>query len=137
MANPSNRPAKASNKRAKPENQIVDVTPLDSSDESSNASNTINSSTENLSSTTKTSVAKNISNFDQDSGLSKNPKGKNNCSKATNEGLFFIVSFSASSRDLGKESNTDCNKRRLLRFFGKLSKTYSNSCFAADKTPSN
>ena len=56
---------------------------------------------------------------------------------AFNAGLFKIVLFSASSNVFGNKLNIDLVRDNELISLGKKPKTYSNSCLAADKTPSN
>ena len=74
MAAPSNRQSKSSNKSVQTQVQVVDVTPLNSADQSQTSSKIDSSSTKNLSST-RTSVSNKLSNG---SGSPKPPSGKNN-----------------------------------------------------------
>tara|TARA_B100000965_G_scaffold231423_1_gene193793 strand:- start:561 stop:1106 length:546 start_codon:yes stop_codon:yes gene_type:complete len=76
MPTPSNRQSKSSNKGAKPQDQVVDVIPLKLVDQSKTPSK-IESSTEKLSSTKRTSDSKSVSNGSRRSGSSKPPLGKN------------------------------------------------------------
>ena len=77
MTNSSNRRPKSSNKIAKPKDQIVDVTPLNSSVQSKISSKIQTSSTEKASSTKNFYSAKNLSNGSGGAGSSKTPIGRN------------------------------------------------------------
>ena len=76
MANSSNLPSKISNKSVKPQVQVVDVTPLNSVDQSQTSSK-IDSSTKNFSNTKTTSLSKKQSNVSGGVGSAKPPSGKN------------------------------------------------------------
>tara|TARA_B100001250_G_scaffold299026_1_gene260626 strand:- start:747 stop:1292 length:546 start_codon:yes stop_codon:yes gene_type:complete len=76
MTNSSNHQLESSNKSLKPKDQIVDVTPLNSVDQSNRSSKIDSSSTKNFSSTKKTSVVKSLSNG-SGGGSSKKTIGKN------------------------------------------------------------
>ena len=76
MPTPSNRQSKSSNKGAKPQEQVVDVIPLKSVDQSKTSSK-IESSTEKSSNTKRISAAKSLSNGSIAGGSSKTPTGKN------------------------------------------------------------
>ena len=78
MTNSSNRRSKSSNKSIKPKDQIVDVTPLNSSAQSKTSSKMQSSSTEKASSTKSFSSDKNLSNGSRDSGSHNAPIGRNN-----------------------------------------------------------
>ena len=74
MPTPSNRQSKSSNKSIKPQDQVVDVTPLNSSDQSKTSSQTEASSIKNSSSTkTTTSDTKNLSNVSRVGGSARRP----------------------------------------------------------------
>ena len=62
MTNSSNRRPKSSNKTIKPKDQVVDVTPLNSTTQSKTSSKIQSSSTEKASSTKSIPSAKNLSN---------------------------------------------------------------------------
>tara|TARA_Y100001968_G_scaffold270807_1_gene262145 strand:- start:51 stop:599 length:549 start_codon:yes stop_codon:yes gene_type:complete len=77
MATPSNRRAKGSNKTTKAQDQVVDVTPLNSPDQVK-ASSTIDSSlTKNSFKISKNSSSKNLSNGSRGNGSPQTPIGKN------------------------------------------------------------
>ena len=73
MTNSSNRRPKISNKSAKPKDQVVDVTPLNSSTQSKTSSKIQSSSTEKVSSAKSISRAKNLPNGSGGSGSTKTP----------------------------------------------------------------
>ena len=77
MTNSSNRRPKSSNKSIKPKDQVVDVTPLNSSTQLETTSNINSSSPEKASSTKRIPSAKNLSNDSGGSGANKNPIEKN------------------------------------------------------------
>ena len=77
MANSSNRQSKSSNKNIKPQDQVVDVTPLNSVGQPKNKSKIDSSSPKNLSSTKKTSDPKNFSNGSGGARSFKTSSGKN------------------------------------------------------------
>ncbi len=77
MTNSSNRRPKSSNKSIKPKDQVVDVTPLNSSTQLKTTSNIKSSSTEKPSSTKRIPRAKNLSNDSGGAGSNKTPIGKN------------------------------------------------------------
>ena len=77
MAAPSNRQSKSSNKSVQTQVQVVDVTPLNSADQSQTSSKIDSSSTKNLSNTKKTSVSQKQSNSSGGAGSAKPPAGKN------------------------------------------------------------
>ena len=56
---------------------------------------------------------------------------------AIKDGFFLSVICSASSMVLGKSSKTDLSNCKLFKSLGNSSNTYSNSCLAAERTPSN
>ena len=73
MTNSSNRRSKGSNKSIKPKDQIVDVTPLDSSAQSKISSKIQSSSTEKASSTKSISSNENLSNGSGGTGSPQTP----------------------------------------------------------------
>ena len=77
MTNSSNRRSKSSNKSIKPQDQIVDVTPLNSIDDSKTFTKINSSSTTNSSNTSKTSSSKKLSNGSGSAGSSQTPIRKN------------------------------------------------------------
>ena len=77
MTNSSNRRPISSNKTIKPKDQVVDVTPLNSTIQSNNSSRIQSSSTEKVSSTKSIPSAKNLSNGSGGSGSTKTPIEKN------------------------------------------------------------
>tara|TARA_B100000965_G_scaffold252101_1_gene212100 strand:+ start:115 stop:663 length:549 start_codon:yes stop_codon:yes gene_type:complete len=88
MTNSSNRRPKNSNKNIKPKDQVVDVTPLNSTTQSKTASRIQSSSTEKVSSIKSIPGAKNLSNGSGGAGSNKTPFGKNNGFKSdSNSGI--------------------------------------------------
>ncbi len=77
MTNSSNRRSKSSNRINKPKDQIVDVTPLDSTNQSKNSSKVKSPSIKNSSNNLKTSSSKDLSNSSEGGGSSKSIIGKN------------------------------------------------------------
>ena len=77
MATPQNRQSKSSNKILKPKDQVVDVTPLNSTTQLKTSSKLKPPSTKNSSNTLKTATSKNLSNGSDGGGSSKPPNGKN------------------------------------------------------------
>ena len=77
MPSPQNRQSKSSNKNIKPQDQVVDVTPLNLKDQSDTSSKVKSSSNENLSNNVKNSTFKNMSSDSGGSGSSKLPTRKN------------------------------------------------------------
>tara|TARA_B100000965_G_scaffold371776_1_gene360995 strand:- start:81 stop:629 length:549 start_codon:yes stop_codon:yes gene_type:complete len=82
MTNSPNRRSKSSNKTIKPKDQVVDVTPLNSTTQAKTFSKTQSSSTEKASNTKSIPRAKNLSNGSGGSGSTKTPIGKNKGSKS-------------------------------------------------------
>jgi len=62
MTNSSNRRQKSSNKTIKPKDQVVDITPMNSTDKPKTSSKVKSSSNKNSSNTLKTTSSKNLSN---------------------------------------------------------------------------
>ena len=77
MSTPSNRQSKSSNKSIKPQDKVVDVTPLDLKDQSKNSSKVKSSLNKNSSNTLKTDTSKKLSNSSKGGGLSKPTIGRN------------------------------------------------------------
>ncbi len=77
MTNSSNRQSKSSNKSTKPQNQVVDVTPLNLNNQPKTSSKIESSSTKNSSNTSKTSSSQNLKNGSRGSGSNKPPIEKN------------------------------------------------------------
>ena len=73
MINSSNRRPKSSNKPIKPKNQVVDVSPLNSTTQSKTSSKLQSSPTQKASITKSIPSAKNLSNGSVGAGSSKNP----------------------------------------------------------------
>ena len=73
MTNSSNRRSKTSNKSTKPQDQVVDVTPLNSDDQLKNYSNIESSSNKNPSRLKRANASKNLSSSSGGAGLSKTP----------------------------------------------------------------
>ena len=73
MTNSSNRRPKSSNKTIKPKNQVVDVTPLNSTTQSKTSSKSQSSPTKKASIGKSISSAKNLSNGSVGAGSTKNP----------------------------------------------------------------
>ena len=76
MTSPQKRQSKSSNKSIKAQDQVVDVTPLNSTQELK-SSKVKSSSNENSSNTLKTTTSKKSSNASRGGGSSKSPIGKN------------------------------------------------------------
>tara|TARA_Y100001968_G_C18906290_1_gene503108 strand:- start:5 stop:553 length:549 start_codon:yes stop_codon:yes gene_type:complete len=88
MTNSSNRRSNSANKTNKPKDQVVDVTPVSSTTQSTNSSKIKSSSTGKTSSTKRISIAKNLSNSSGDSGSNKTLSGKNKDFKSnSNSGI--------------------------------------------------
>ena len=77
MTNSSNRRSKSSNRIIKPKDQIIDVTPLDSTNQSKNSSKVKSPSIKKSSNNLKTSSSKDLSNSSEGGGSSKPPIEKN------------------------------------------------------------
>ena len=77
MTNSSNRQPKRSNKNIKAHDQVVDVTPLNSIEQSNNSININPSSAKNSSNTSKIGISKKQSNTSGGSGSDENLIGKN------------------------------------------------------------
>jgi ethanolamine utilization protein EutM len=77
MTNSSNRRPKISNKSAKPKDQVVDVTPMNSTTQSKTSLKIQSSSTEKASTTKSNTSAKNLSNASVGGGSSKSLISKN------------------------------------------------------------
>ncbi len=77
MTNSSNRRPKISNKTAKPKDQVVDVSPLNTTTQSKTSSKINSSSTEKTSTLKSIPSTKNLSNASGGGGVSKFPIGKN------------------------------------------------------------
>ena len=77
MTNSSNRRSKSSNKTTKPKDQIVDVTPLNSTTQTKSSSKIQPSSTDKASTTKSILNAKNLSNASGGGGSYESPIGKN------------------------------------------------------------
>ena len=76
MASSQNRQSKRSNKNIKPQDQVVDVTPLNMTGQSKTSSSVKPSSVKKSSKTVKTSSSKDLSNSSVGSGSSKPPASK-------------------------------------------------------------
>ena len=76
MTNSSNRRPKSSNRSVKPRDQVVDITPLNSTNQSKTSSNLESSSIKNSSSTSKNNSSKKSSNGSRGSGSFKTLRGK-------------------------------------------------------------
>ena len=77
MPTPQKRQSKSSNKSIKAQDQVVDVTPLNSIAQSKTSSKIPSSSTQKVSSNKSIPSAKNPSNSSGGEGLTKTPIGKN------------------------------------------------------------
>ena len=77
MTNSSNRRTKSSNKNIKPKDQVVDVTPLNSTKQSKTSSETESSSTQKSSITKRNFESKSLSNGSGGTGSSKTTSRKN------------------------------------------------------------
>ena len=82
MTNSSNRRPKSSNKTIKPKDQVVDVTPLNSTAQSKTSPKVKSELNKNSSNNLKTSTSKNLSNSSVGGGSSKPPIGKNKAFQA-------------------------------------------------------
>ena len=77
MTNSSNRRPKSSNKIIKPKDQVVDVTPLNSVDQSKNSSKIESTSTKNSSNTKRSSLVSRLPNGSGGAGSTKTPTRNN------------------------------------------------------------
>ena len=77
MPTSQNRQSKSSDKGIKPQDQVVDVTPLNSTPQSKTSPKVKSELNKNSSNNLKTSTSKNLSNSSEGGGLSKPPIGKN------------------------------------------------------------
>ena len=77
MATPQKRQSRSSNKSLRTQDQVVDVTPLNSIEQPKTSSKLRSSSNENSSNTSKTNISKNLSNASDGGGSSKSLIGKN------------------------------------------------------------
>ena len=77
MTNSSNRRSKSSNKTIKPKDKVVDVTPLNSTTQSTTSSKIQSSTNEKVSSTKSITSAKNLANGSGGAGSTKTPIEKN------------------------------------------------------------
>ena len=75
MTNSSNRRPKSSNKTIKPKDQVVDITPINSTTQTKTSSKIQSSSTEKTSSTKNIPSAKNLSNGSRGAASIKKPIG--------------------------------------------------------------
>ena len=82
MPTSQNRPSKSSDKGIKPQDQVVDVTPLNSTAQSKTSSKVKSELNKNSSNNLKTSTSKNFSNSSVGGGSSKPPIGKNKAFQA-------------------------------------------------------
>ena len=73
MPSPSRRQLKSSNKGVNPQDQVVDVTPMNLADQSKTSSKTEASSIKNSSNTKTTSETKSLSNVSRVGGSSRSP----------------------------------------------------------------
>ena len=76
MTNSSNPRQKSSNKTIKPKDQVVDITPINSTTQTKTSSKIQSSSTEKTSSTKNIPSAKNLSNGSRGAASPKKPIGK-------------------------------------------------------------
>jgi len=77
MTNSSNRRPKNSNKTIKPKDQVVDITPINSTTQTKTSSKEKSPPIKNSSNNLKTSTSKKLSNGSEGGGSSKSPIGKN------------------------------------------------------------
>ena len=82
MPTSQNRQSKSSDKGIKPQDQVVDVTPLNSTAQSKTSSKVKSELNKNSSNNLKTSTSKNFSNSSVGGGSSKPPIGKNKAFQA-------------------------------------------------------
>ena len=75
MTNSSNRRQKSSDKTINPKDQVVDITPINSTTQTKTSSKTQSSSTEKISSTKNIPSAKNLSNGSRGAASTKKPIG--------------------------------------------------------------
>jgi hypothetical protein len=90
MTNSSNRRPKSGNKSIKPKDQVIDITPLNSSTKLKTTSNIKSSSNEKVSNTKSIPGAKNILNGSGASGATKTPIGKNKGFKSNSKSGIAI-----------------------------------------------
>ena len=82
MPTSQNRPLKGSDKVIKPQDKVVDVTPLNSTAQSKSSPKVNSTLNKNSSNNLKTSTSKNLSNSSVGGGSSKPPIGKNKAFQA-------------------------------------------------------
>ncbi len=88
MTNSSNRRQKSSNKTIKPKDQVVDITPINSTTQTKTSSKIQSSSTEKATSTKSITSAKKIFNVSGGAGSTKTPIEKNKGFKSnSNSGI--------------------------------------------------
>ena len=88
MTNSSNRRPKSSNKSNKPKDQVVDVIPLNSVNQSAKSSKMESSSTKNSSGTKRTSGTKDLSNDSKMGGSSQKSLGEINSNSGIALGMI-------------------------------------------------
>ena len=88
MTNSSNRRSKSSNKSIKSKDQVVDVTPMNSVNQSAKSSKMESSSTKNSSGTKRTSGTKDLSNDSRMGGSSQKSLGENNSNSGIALGMI-------------------------------------------------
>ena len=89
MATPQKRQSKSSNKSIKAQDQVVDVTPLNSTEQPKISSKVKSLLNKDSSNTKKTTTSKNLSNTSGSGGSSKSPSGKNKSFEANS--IFGIA----------------------------------------------
>ena len=77
MASPQKRQSRGSNKSLRPQDQVVDVTPVNSTTQSNTSSKVKSISSKDSSNTLKTTTSKNFPSASGDGGASKLPIGRN------------------------------------------------------------
>ena len=77
MPTPQKRQSETGNKSIKAQDQVVDITPLNSIEQTKTSSKEKSSSNKNSSNTSKISTPKNSSNFSGGGGSSEYPIGRN------------------------------------------------------------
>ena len=81
MATPQKRQSKSSNKSFKTKDQVVDITPLDLTEQSKTSAQEKSSSNENSFNSSKKTTSNNLLDGAESGGLSKPPAGQNNAFK--------------------------------------------------------
>ena len=126
MPTSQNRQLKGSDKGIKPQDKVVDVTPLNSTAQSKTSPKVNSTLNKNSSNNLKTSTSKNLSNSSVGGGSSKPPIGKNKAFQNKSNfgialgmietrGLVFFFFFNIYKFHLGNFNNCFINIFKLFR----------------------